>query len=338
MIKLINLLDIFINIFILVIIHIIFCKIERNNSNKKGLICLKYLARILHYPLILYFSIYIISHKDNMLILYLGTDILYYIIKIKMFSKTFCVLLALLNLIQIIYEIIICNGNDVKKNDKIYAIGTIIMILKIFLIIILIIIALTIFDIKPTSLLLTIGTPLTLLSLLLKATIEDILFGIYLRISQIYKTGDRILLLERNIEGYINNFGLRMIEIKTLDNNILYLRNFTFLNNLVINKSNISSHNTGFSIEIRSSDVNNIDCIIKNIKEWGNKNKYSSENLIITLKGIKYDIFKIDIFIGNKNKDVNAENSIELEFIKILKEVIEKNNCSLENLQNITKQ
>ena len=74
----------------------------------------------------------------------------------------------------------------------------------------------------------------TLLSLLLKATIEDILFGIYLRISQIYKTGDRILLLERNIEGYINNFGLRMIEIKTLDNNILYLRNFTFLNNLVI--------------------------------------------------------------------------------------------------------
>ena len=82
MIKLINLLDIFVNVFILVLIHVIFCKIERNNSNKKGLICLKYLARILHYPLILYFSIYIISHKDNMLILYLGADILYYIIKI----------------------------------------------------------------------------------------------------------------------------------------------------------------------------------------------------------------------------------------------------------------
>lgn len=211
------------------------------------------------------------------------------------------------------------------------------MILKIFLIIILIIIALTIFEIRPISLLLTIGTPLTLLFLLLKATIEDILFSIYLRISQKYKTGDRILLLERNIEGYINNFGLRMIEIKTLDGNILYLRNFTFLNNLVINKSNISSHNTGFSIEIRSSDVNNINCIINNIKEWGNKNKYSSAILIITLKGIKYNIFKIDVFIVYKNKDVNAEKSIELEFIKILKEVIEKNNCSLENLQNITK-
>ena len=57
-IKLINLLDIFINIFILVIIHIIFCKIERNNSNKKGLIFLKNLVRILHYPLILSFFLY----------------------------------------------------------------------------------------------------------------------------------------------------------------------------------------------------------------------------------------------------------------------------------------
>ena len=52
------------------------------------------------------------------------------------------------------------------------------MRLKIFLIIILIIIALTIFDIK-LILLLTIGTPLSLLYLLLKATIEDILFSIY---------------------------------------------------------------------------------------------------------------------------------------------------------------
>ena len=55
----------------------------------------------------------------------------------------------------------------------------------------------------------------TVFSILLKSNIEDILFGIYLRISQIYKTGDRILLLEKNIEGYIKSFGLRLIEIKT---------------------------------------------------------------------------------------------------------------------------
>lgn len=339
MIKLINLLDIFTNAFILVLIHVIFCKFEQNKSNKKILICLKFLARILHYPLILYLSIYVISHKDNMLILYLGTDILYYIVKIKTFSKTVCGLLVFLNIIQIVYEIIIRKGNNVKKDDKIYAIRTIIVIAKIFLVIILVVIFLTIFEIKPASLLLTIGTPLTLLSILLKATIEDILFGIYLRISQIYKTGDRVFLLEKNIEGYINTFGLRMIEIKTLDNNILYLRNFTFLNNLVINKFVIDNYNIRFSLDIKSSDIKNIQSIIKDMKEWGNNSQCPAKKLIFYLKEINSDIFKIDVFIIFIDENLKEEESVnaELEFISILKAVVVANNCSLENLRNTTK-
>ena len=332
-----NILDIFINISLLVFFHIIFYKLENVTSTKKIAVFFKSLARIFHNPLLIYFSIYIIAHKDNILISLLGTDILYYIIKIKMFSKSICLILIILNFIQIIYEIILRKRNDIKKDDKIYALGTIMGIIKIILIIILIIVVLSIFEIKPTSLLLTIGTPLTLLSILLKTTIEDILFGIYLRISQIYKRGEHIYLPEKNIEGYITNFGLRLIEIKTLDNNVIYLRNFTFLDNLVINKSYINNCRIDFVIEVKYQDVDDMKNIIDEFKEKITK-LYSSK-ITYNLQELKVNLFKGDFFleinIGERGKEQFA--SIKLEIVKILLEIIKKNNSTLERLSSTIK-
>ena len=155
MLILMNILDIIINVSLIVAVYIIFEKIENIKSTNKLATCFKSLARILQNPTILYLSMYIITNNDKILISYLGTDVFYYIKKIKIFSKTICILLAILNLIQVIYEVILNNGNDVKKSDKIYAIGTIMGITKIFLVIFLIIVVLSIFDIKPSSLLLT---------------------------------------------------------------------------------------------------------------------------------------------------------------------------------------
>ena len=211
-------------------------------------------------------------------------------------------------------------------------------ITKIFLVIFLIIVVLSIFDIKPSSLLLTVGTPLTVFSILLKSNIEDILFGIYLRISQIYKTGDRILLLEKNIEGYIKSFGLRLIEIKTLDNNIIYLRNFTFLNDLVVNKYNIRNCNIKIAIEAKFSEINNIKNIKNNLKEWVLKSPYFSQKITCRLKELTVDIFKMDIIIEYICDDISEERFVEakLEFIEILADIIKQNNCVLISLFNTT--
>ena len=111
-----------------------------------------------------------------------------------MFSKAFCVLLCLFNTIQIAYEILLNKTNDTKKNDRMYALRITMNILKTIVIVSLIVVLLVIFDIKPVSLLVTVGTPLTLLSLVLKNTIEDLLFGIYLMLSGTYKRGDHIFI------------------------------------------------------------------------------------------------------------------------------------------------
>ncbi|MBQ2350059.1 MAG: mechanosensitive ion channel [Cytophagales bacterium] len=48
------------------------------------------------------------------------------------------------------------------------------------------------------------------------------MFGIYLMLSGAYKRGDLILIQDRNIEGYISKFGLKLVEIKTLDNDTIF--------------------------------------------------------------------------------------------------------------------
>lgn len=177
-----------------------FCKLKSINTTNSLINVFYYLARIFHYPLILFLSIYVISNRDNILIGYFGSDILFYVMQIKMFSKAFCVLLCLFNTIQIAYEILLNKTNDTKKNDRMYALRIIMNILKTIVIVSLIVVLLVIFDIKPVSLLVTVGTPLTLLSLVLKNTIEDLLFGIYLMLSGTYKRGDHIFIQDRNIE------------------------------------------------------------------------------------------------------------------------------------------
>ena len=333
-----NLVDITINTFLLVFIHVIFSKLE-NSQIFNRFVIFKYLSRIFHYPLILFLSIYLISHPDNIIVKYLGTDVLFYIVKIKMFSEYFCLLLCILNAIQIIYEIILNKNHDIKKNDRIYAFKVVLNILKIILIIILTVIILCIFDIKPISLLLTVGTPLTLLSLLLKNTIEDILLGIYLMISGSYKKNDYIYIQDKNIEGSIHSFGFKFIEIKTLNNNIIYLRNSSFVDSVIINKTNINNVNISFSIRIKYTNLNIVNEIINSIQKYITNSESYYDNIIFKLKEITSNIINLDINIPIYLEEKCNENIItkELEYVNKITELVNNKECTVECVYNFTR-
>ena len=193
-----------------------------------------------------------------------------------------------------------------------------------------------IFDIKPVSLLLTVGTPLTLLSLVLKGTIEDVLFGIYLMFSGAYKRGDHIFIQDRNIEGYIASFGLKLVEIKTFDNNVVFLKNYTFANSLVVNKNNISGFNTTFAINIKFSNVDEVNDLISFIQKHI-KNTYDNlQKINFRLKEIKSNVAYLNMDIYFSEEDKTQILNKELSYVGAITDLITSKGGSVENVYNFT--
>ena len=332
--------DIVVNIVLLVFLHVFCIKVKNKKSNSTTIKVLKNIVRVFHYPILITLAFRFITDKDNVLLTYLDIDILYYLIKIRIFSFLFCGLLCIFNFTSVICDSLINKINNSKNDEKLLVVKIIKNIINALVILIAVGVILSIFDIHPSNFIFSVCTPLTLFSLILKNTLEDVFNGFFLILTNLYKKGDLVYVQDKDIEGYVNKIGLKAVEIKTIDNKVVLIKNSIFTSSLIVNKSKNGFFSLSFIVDLKYSDLNSVYSYIENIKDHVKKKPYYNQNekIIVVLKEIQSDSVTLNpIVITNIKKDDKNGINVRHELMKELITLANNFNCQVTNIHDSEK-
>lgn len=128
-----------------------------------------------------------------------------------------------------------------------------------------------------------------------------------------FKVGDWISSPDKNIEGNVEEIGLRITKIRTLDKRPLYIQNSVFNTISISNPSNMSHRRLKEYIAIRFADLNKVQKITKEIKAMLKKNKQIDPSLPIVANLDSYSQTSVDITIIAFTKVIDLEPYHELK-------------------------
>lgn len=149
-----------------------------------------------------------------------------------------------------------------------------------------------------------------------------------------FKVGDWISSPDKNIEGHVEEIGLRITKIRTLDKRPLYIQNSVFNTISISNPSKMSHRRLKECIAIRFADINKVHKITKEIKTMLKKNKQIDTSLPIVANLDSYSQPSVDITIVAFTKVIDMEPYHELkqEILLEIGKIIAKHEAKMVHL------
>ncbi|BBA84559.1 uncharacterized protein NAREPO1_00180 [endosymbiont of Euscepes postfasciatus] len=237
----------------------------------------------------------------------------------KIFLNIFKIFIIMISILFLQYILLIIKKMlDNKIEDKTVN-NFLILLMRYFLYILLITLALESLSFKSSSLIAMTSTLIITIGLGLKNTLSNLASGILIILLELFKKDDYIEI--DKMSGFVKNIKIFTTDIITLDKNIITIPNNKFLNNSIINFLKFSQ----LEIKIYTKNENFIEYkknIISILNKFKNKKKIISFDLIIEEININYTELKIKILIANAY-DKEKIKSIFLN--KILLKINNKN-------------
>lgn len=99
-----------------------------------------------------------------------------------------------------------------------------------------------------------------------KDVVANFFGGVMLSFTRIFSVGDLIQIPQKNIEGYVEEIGWYLTSIRDLEKRPLYVPNWLFATEMVVNQSRMTHRRFEQTIGIRYEDIHKTEEILKRIQ------------------------------------------------------------------------
>lgn len=253
-------------IIFIIIFYYLQLKFTHYKIKSKKIKLLQILVDSFFLPMILFFSLQMLSDMNNFFLKYLDASIFFIINKFKSISFVWMSWLGFARLIKNIEKTLVEDGVFKRTNDT-TIIVTISKTLTIFVYIIMGVMLMKIFGFHFSKVLAIIGGPAAIMIFAGKTAISDFLGGISILMNKSFSINEEIVIPEKNIEGKILKIGLKKMTLITVDRDIITIPNSMLANVSIINKTKTQLKQIRIEIPIEKQYFNLIDKITEKIKK-----------------------------------------------------------------------
>lgn len=152
---------------------------------------------------------------------------------------------------------------------------------------------------------------------LLQNTLKNIISGFMMSASKVFSVGDRIILTEKDITGYVESMDLRHTIIRTYQNNRIIIPN-SILNEEIIANNNLKDNSSSYPITITfpiQSDIQrNIQIMQDVISSHGDVKNTKIEVLCSEITKDDYTL-KAFVFANSVEENFKISSEIRTEII-----------------------
>lgn len=155
--------------------------------------------------------------------------------------------------------------------------------------------------------------------------------GIMIFFDRPFSIGDWIRSPDREIEGFVEQIGLRHIRIRTFDQRPLYIPNSVFLSIAIENVSRMANRRIKSNIGIRYQDADKLASIVQDVENMLFHHKDIEKSKMICVKFVEIKEFSLEfmVYVFTKTVDFAEYHAVREDvFFKILK-IIEKHGAKL---------
>ena len=155
--------------------------------------------------------------------------------------------------------------------------------------------------------------------------------GLMIYLNQPFVIGDRIKLLERNIEGYITEIGWYTTKVLTLEKCPLYVPNSIFAKIVVMNSSRMTHRLIKETIALRYSDMPVLKNVIADFKDMLNSHTHLDRMQPMGAYFFNFGASSLDIQIIAYTKETSTEsfNLIKEDLLFKINDVLEVNGAKM---------
>ena len=154
--------------------------------------------------------------------------------------------------------------------------------------------------------------------------LSNVFGGMYIFLDRPFDIGDWISSPEKNIEGVVEEIGLRLTKIRTFDKRVRYVPNSQFSKIIVDNPSRMTHRRIKMCIGIRYDDAALLGKIVKDIDKMMKKCKFIDESMLTYARFLDFSASSIDIEVYCFTKETSrvglltAKQELSVKIIDII--------------------
>ena len=154
--------------------------------------------------------------------------------------------------------------------------------------------------------------------------LSNIFGGFFIYLDRPFDIGDWISSPERDIEGVVEQIGMRLTKIRTFDKTLRYIPNSVFSKIIVDNPSRMSHRRIKMSIGVRYDDAAKIEKIIRDVDAMLHKNDFLDSTMLTYARFLQFSASSIDFEVYAFTKEtkradyLSAKQNVSIKIIAIV--------------------
>ena len=154
--------------------------------------------------------------------------------------------------------------------------------------------------------------------------LSNIFGGMFIYLDRPFDIGDWISSPERDIEGVVEQIGMRLTKIRTFDKTLRYIPNSVFSKIILDNPSRMSHRRIKMAIGVRYDDAAKIEKIIADVDAMLHKNKFLDSSMLTYARFLQFSASSIDFEVyaftqETKRADyLTAKQDVSVKIIAIV--------------------
>ena len=155
--------------------------------------------------------------------------------------------------------------------------------------------------------------------------------GLIIYFDKPFKVGDWVRSPDRELEGTVEDIGMRVIVIRTFDKRPLYIPNSVFSSIVVENPSRMSHRRINETISIRYDDMQKVRALIADVKEMLENHSGIATNQTLMVNLDNFGDSSLDFFIYTFTKTTNwiAYHEIKQDVLLKIGDIIERHGAEI---------
>ena len=307
-----------------------FLKLETSSRFVK---ILQFIVKSIHIPIVLFFTLNILSNEDNFFLQYIDEYFIVIIRKLNATGNIFLMWFCFANLTANVENILSNKDNDALERKLL----TIVMkCIKFFSFIVITLMILRLFGFNIVSVIEKAGGSTAIITgaflLIYKSQVSNVLSGLLILLNKTFKIGNRIVLPEKKISGKILDISLNKIKILSDDQKVITFPNSYLSNTPYYNLSECENSYIKETFCINHRDYGQIGIVIKSIYDIVDDINEVNKNLPVNIYVNEISdrsalLLNVEFFI--KTTDSGKVRSTKQFLLLKSLDVLNKNSCHI---------
>lgn len=192
-------------------------------------------------------------------------------------------------------------------------------------------IALGFFGVSPSALITVSGAGALIVGFASKEALSNFFGGLMIYLDRPFKVGDWIQSPDREIEGVVEQIGMRLTRIRTFDRRPLYLPNSVFSSIALVNPSRMSNRRIKTDIGLRYEDADKIDQVIKDVEAMLQEHPEIDQRRFLMVHFVEFGEYSLNFNVYTFTRTTDWQKYREVQqdvFLKII-DIIAQNGAEI---------